>query len=225
MTQIELVNVHAETNDISTLQFAKHGLHWRAGQYMAFVIPEVSPILQQHEHWFTISSAPSQGTLDISVRHSSSPFKQALLNMKPGDRILTHTIDGNFAWPSDQRIHPIFIAGGIGITPFISMLRQQEHEQGVINATLHYFSRPGSQIAFQSEIETLVGRHSGFEVHYHAEKPLSLNPIMRVKDIAPNTVAFLAGPPPMIDRLSAELQHNNIETKLDWYFGYDVTNF
>ena len=225
MTEIELIRAKPETDDVTTFQFTRHNLEWRAGQYMAFVIPEVSPILQQYEHWFTISSAPCQDTINISVRHSNSPFKRALLNMKPGDHILTHTVDGDFSWPSNQSIHPTFIAGGIGVTPFISMLRQQEHDHRVINAILHYFSRPESQIAFRSEIDEMANRHSGFEVYYHAEKPFSLTPIVSAKNIAPNTLAFLAGPPPMIDRLSAELRQNDIETRLDWYFGYDVTNF
>jgi ferredoxin-NADP reductase len=224
MIALPLQRTIQETPDITTFQFDKLDLRWTAGQYMAFVMPGVSPILEQYEHWFSISSAPSQLTLDISVRFRPTPFKQALWSMQPGDAIQTHTIDGHFSWP-DEQAHPVFIAGGIGITPFISMLRQRQFEGRPLKADLHYFNRPDAPVPFKDELDAMGDQHPELHIYHSSEKPLSLTPIYQQATLPDSAQVFVAGPVPMVDRLSQELQQQNIPHQLDWYFGYGINNY
>jgi ferredoxin-NADP reductase len=222
MRQLEFISCNHEIDNVYTFSFNANGVQWQAGQYIAMVIPEVSSILEQYEHWFTISSAPFQKLIQITVRKSKSPFKQALFNLEPGDTIHAHTVDGDFTWPSE--LNPIFIAGGIGITPFISMLRQRQHEQAPLKAHLAYFNRNDS-IIFKNELDKIAELHPEFCVHYFSEKPLSLNPILNLNINLNNTLTFLAGPVPMVDRLGQELAKLQLPYKQDYYFGYGITNF
>ena len=54
---------------------------------------------------------------------ASSAFKRALASMQPGDTIFASELAGEFTLPADPKIRLAFIAGGIGVTPFRSMLR------------------------------------------------------------------------------------------------------
>lgn len=222
MTQLTFLSQKYETDNIYTFVFDTGGLTWRAGQYLALVIPEVSTVLEKYEHWFSISSAPSQKQIHITVRKSSSPFKEALFNFQAGDSIVAHTIDGDFAWPEKEK--PVFIAGGIGITPFISMLRQRRFENLPINADLYYFNRNSSP-AFKEELNILSSLDSRFKVYYLNEKPLSLDAVNKLRDNWNDTVSFIAGPVPMVDRLGQALKQIDVPYKQDYYFGYDISNY
>lgn len=221
---LELKKIEHLTNSASTFIFSNPGLQWQAGQYMAFILPDVSSILEQYEHWFTISSAPYMSDIHITVRHSSSPFKQRLLAMRPGDTLYGHTVDGDFCWPLEQDVTPIFIAGGIGVTPFISMLRQRMHEGRSLRATLFYFNRT-SEWLFRDELETMSSIDKQLVTHYINEKPLSLEPVLARSPELQDTIAYLAGPVPMVDRLGQALQGLGVPIKQDWYFGYDITSY
>src|SRR5581483_5455784 len=73
-------------------------------------------------YFFTLSSSPLDNTLTITtkIKHSS-PFKQALLSLKTGNKVNFENAQGEFIL--DQKISTqVFLSGGIGITPFYSML-------------------------------------------------------------------------------------------------------
>lgn len=222
MTNLTFYSRHFEADNVYTFTFSTGGLHWRAGQYFALVMPKVSPVLELYEHWFSISSPPYRQQIQITIRQSDSLFKQALFDLKPGDTIQAHTVDGDFSWPEDY--YPIMVAGGIGITPFISMLRQRDHEQLPLKAQLFYFNRH-HDILFKSELDALSRLHPGLMVHYLFDKPLSLEPLTKLQPRWENSLTFLAGPVPMVDRLGQELHQRQLRYKQDYYFGYDIRNF
>lgn len=224
MYQLKFIKSIPHQGNVVTFVFANPGINWVAGQYMGFIIPGISQKLEEYEHWFSISSAPYQSDIHITVRTSNSPFKRALMQLEPGQSIQGHTVDGNFAWPEADTDMPIFIAGGIGITPFISMLRQQQHLHQPLASTLFYFNR-NQVIPFYDELESLSQQNPELTIHYLFDKPLSLDPIINLKPNLEKSTVFLAGPVPMVDRLGQALASRSIPIKQDWYFGYDVTNF
>lgn len=212
-----------ETNTVYTFSFDGKGISWRAGQFMAIIFPEISPHLSLYEHWFTISSAPYQGVVEFTVRVSDSLFKQRLLMLKPGEVVKGHTIDGDFGWPDSQR--PVFIAAGIGITPFISMLRQRRYENENLSADLFYYSRAQTPIVFESELTELASTHPEFKICHLTEKPLNPDPILEKLGLPTEAPVFLAGPVPMVDRLGQVFDLMGAKVYRDYYFGYDVRNY
>lgn len=106
--------------------FTKSGaFNFLPGQYLEWTLPENSADSRGNRRYFTIASSPTNENVLLGVRideNASSKFKKTLLNLKSGDSIVASQLSGDFVLPKDQKKEIVFIAGGIGITPFRSMI-------------------------------------------------------------------------------------------------------
>lgn len=95
------------------------------GQYMECTLAHPKPDSRGNRRYFTLASSPTEDDLHLGVRYypNSSSFKRALLNRDGRTNIMAGQIAGDFTLPHDPRQKLAFIAGGIGITPFRSMLK------------------------------------------------------------------------------------------------------
>jgi ferredoxin-NADP reductase len=100
-------------------------LSFRPGQYMEWTLPHTRQDSRGNRRFFTLSSAPGRREIRMGVKFYPKPssFKKRLLAMKPGEVISACHLAGDFTLPRDRREKLAFIAGGIGITPFASMIR------------------------------------------------------------------------------------------------------
>lgn len=93
-------------------------LVWTAGQFVRVELPHDNPDEQGTKRWFTNSAAPHEGIMQITTRVTDSTFKQALAKLVEGDELqLIENPEGDFVW-QDSKLPIIFVAGGIGVTPF-----------------------------------------------------------------------------------------------------------
>jgi ferredoxin-NADP reductase len=83
------------------------------------------PDSRGNRRYFTVASAPTEEAVRLGVKFypESSAFKRALVAMAPGDAIHASQVTGDFTLPADPQKKLAFLAGGIGITPFRSMLQ------------------------------------------------------------------------------------------------------
>src|SRR5690606_1657318 len=146
-TELKLISSHPEVGNIKTFIFEAGGLGWTAGQYNTYILPQAGDTEELNQRFFTIASAPSQNDIRISTRVSDSAFKQALNNLQTGDTIRALTPTGSFTWQKESDQPKVLVAAGIGITPFISILRQRKAEGKNLLATLLYYNRT-DEIAF-----------------------------------------------------------------------------
>ncbi len=102
-----------------------HRVAFNAGQYLEWTLPLDHSDNRGNRRYFTVASAPTEDTVRLGVKFYRKPsaFKRALGDMAPGDTIHAAQIAGNFTLPSDPDKKLAFLAGGIGITPFRSMLQ------------------------------------------------------------------------------------------------------
>ena len=222
-TKLKLLSVHPEVGNIKTFVFETGGLEWLAGQNQAYILPQAGETEAENERWFTISSPPSSGTITISTRISDSAFKQALNALQPGDMVERHTINGSFTWEDETDIPVVLVAGGIGITPFHSILLERHAIGKSLNATLLYFNRD-EQIPFQAELEQLVEQHDELSVHY-VTGSVSADMILELAPQVKEHVTYLSGPEPMVMAVGAELTKQGVTVKQDEFPGYDENNF
>lgn len=121
--------------DTIKIVFAKPvNFNYIAGQYVLLGVKDKG---ETYMHPMTIASAPFQEDLEFIMRITDSPFKQKIIKMKIGDEAYIGNANGAFIL-GDRSQSVVFLAGGIGITPFRSILRQAEHEKSRQSFTLFY---------------------------------------------------------------------------------------
>ncbi len=100
-------------------------LAFQAGQYLEWTLGMDHPDNRGNRRYFTLASAPSEESVRLGVKFypMSSAFKRALGAMEPGDTIYASQLSGSFTLPANPEAKLAFLAGGIGITPFRSMLQ------------------------------------------------------------------------------------------------------
>lgn len=100
-------------------------LAFQAGQYLEWTLGLDHSDNRGNRRYFTVASSPTEQAVRLGVKFypQSSAFKRALGTMKPGATIHASQLAGDFTLPSDPKTKIAFLAGGIGITPFRSMLQ------------------------------------------------------------------------------------------------------
>ena len=222
MTQFKLIKSYDEVENIRTFVFDKAEATWQAGQYQTYVLPQAGENKDDNQRFFTIAAAPSENEIHISTRVSDSAFKQALNALKPGDSIEGHGIEGDFTWNDEQDV--ILVAGGIGVTPYRSILLERAATGKKLNATLLYFAR-NDAFAFKEEFQALRGSHPELVIRYIVGEPVSADNILKYAPEATETTVYLSGPEPMVDAVGDDLTSRGVTLKQDWFPGYTAETY
>lgn len=221
-----LLHKHQEAPDVVTFEFQpSEPLTWEAGQYSHFVLHHEPTDSRGSDRWFTLSSAPYEETVKITTRlatQNGSTFKATLQNLELGKSIELSNIEGEFVIDDHSRQY-VFIAGGIGITPFCSILKQLDHDHQPVNVILLYALRD-ERIPFKEELEQLAKRNPGPFIHY-VVSPEKINEAT-INEFVPDltkSVFYVSGPEPMVDSLGSMLKQLGVpenHLKQDWFPGY-----
>lgn len=155
------------------------GYKYTAGQYADWTIDGLT-------HTFSLASAPFEKELMIATRIRPSEFKNRLKDMRPGDTINVSPAAGSFVLGHEEK--SVFIAGGIGITPFYSMLKQYPNR----NTILIYSNRTPEEAAFLKGLKA-INIFTKKEGHLTWEKIKKLTPA--------GATYYLAGPPAFVNAL------------------------
>lgn len=124
---------------------------FRAGQYLEWTVAGEKMDTRGNRRYFTIASAPSEAEVRLGVKFYEKPstFKTKLLNMKEGEKVLAGGLAGDFTLPKDASRKLVFIAGGIGITPFRSMALEMLFQREKRDAVLFYANRKKEDAAYK----------------------------------------------------------------------------
>ncbi len=97
---------------------------------------------------FSIASAPFDADLMIATRMRDTAFKRVLRNAAPGHEVKIEGPSGSFVLHRKVEKPAVFLAGGIGITPFLSIIRQAAHDKASHQLYLFYSNRRPEDAAF-----------------------------------------------------------------------------
>jgi ferredoxin-NADP reductase len=139
------------------------GYAFQAGQYVAMAVENLAGgevDARGLTRSLSIASAPFESALYFAMRQGTSTFKQTLWKLAPGAMVTITKAVGFFVLPAGEDTRSIvFLAGGIGITPVRSILKQAEYEKSNRDFTLLYSNRFTKDAAFDEEVRKLVLPH------------------------------------------------------------------
>ncbi|MEM3857194.1 MAG: FAD-dependent oxidoreductase [Thermoprotei archaeon] len=199
------------------------GFSFTAGQYLKMTLEDVVGDPRGNSRDFSISSPSTEASEQISVTTTvepeDSPFKKKLAGLRPGDVAKVKAPFGRFVLDhAPGRNEPIvMVAGGIGITPFRSIILTELAENAGDSRplTLLYSAKTPENLVFKEEFDRLSSIHRRLKVHYTVTRAVSKDPGIengRVDSdfISKNTepshsVYYLAGPPSMVQELSEQI--------------------
>lgn len=202
-------------------------LQWTPGQYIRVELPHENPDAEGTKRWFTVSSAPYEHIVQITTRVTQSSFKQALSKLEPGDELpLLETPAGDFVWvEADQP--KVFVAGGIGITPFHSMLKQRVHDGLPLDATLIYGGRT-DDLPFKAELAAWAQHDSRLRIRYVVGEPLTAAKLTELLPPLQGLLVYTSGPESWVEALGPELIRRGLPEagfKHDGFPNYTETTY
>lgn len=143
------------------------GFDFLPGQYIRMTLNIKNPDNRGNSRFFTIASSPLEKEhIMITTRIIESSFKQKLLTLKGGDMVKFYGQMGGFVLDENKKESRIFLAGGIGITPFHSMIIYAQVKKLSIPITLLVSFSTVEDMVFRDELEDIVNKNPHIKVIY-----------------------------------------------------------
>ena len=209
------------------------GFRFRAGQSIDFTLinpPEMDA--GGSTRTFSIASAPHENELMVATRmRPNSAFKRTLAGLPLGTELTIEGPMGSFTLHSNASKPAVFLAGGIGITPFLSMAKQAAHEHLPHRIHLFYSNHRPEVAAFLDTLTALEKANSHFRlIATMTEMDQSkmawsgetgfIDPTMmrRYVEVPQEAIYFIAGPPEMVAAMQqmlvgASVDPDNLRTE------------
>ncbi len=182
------------------------------GQYLECTLAHAHPDSRGTRRYFTIASSPTEPAIHLGVRFSArgSSFKRALRELDRKTPLIGAQIGGDFTLPEDPARKLAFIAGGIGITPYRSMLKYLVDTKQRRDIVLVYATRTTDEIVYRdilgeaqarlgtkvlyllSDAATVPANWAGLQGHLSEQMVRSAIPDFQER------LFYLSGPPGMV---------------------------
>ncbi len=213
-----------------------HRLAYQPGQYMEFTLAHSHADSRGNRRYFTLASSPTEENLRLGVRFypEGSSFKQALSSINKYTNMLAGQVAGDFTLPKSSKQKLVFIAGGIGITPFRSMLKFLIDTRQSRDIAVFYVNKTMDEIAYTdvltqaqkllgtrvfytlTDIETVPQNWRGLTGRINANMIGKLLPDYQERSF------YLSGPPEMVratEHLLKQIHVNPKQIKKDFFPG------
>jgi glycine betaine catabolism B len=209
---------------------------YQPGQYMEFTLPHDQIDSRGQRRYFTLASSPTEDTVRIGVKfyRDGSSFKEAMLDMDRNTPIIVNSLGGDFVLPDDRSRKIVLIAGGIGVTPYRSMIKYLLDKNERRRLTLLYAASTPEDIAYADVFEEARER-LGVKTLYVVSKSDTLpDNRFRAGYITPELLQaevpdynerlfYISGPHAMVVNVEKNLKHLGVPShniKTDFFSGY-----
>lgn len=193
-----------------------------AGQYMEWTLGHSPSDGRGNRRFFTIASAPSEKEIHLGVKVPQDPssFKTALLGLKPGDELMAGTLSGEFNLSKDTTKKIVAIAGGIGITPFRSIIKHMVDTQEQRDLVLFYVAADKSEFVYTDIFDS--AKPLGVKPLYMTDRITEELINKEVSDFK-NRLYYISGPNGMVEAYKTLLTSMGVprkSIKTDYFPGY-----
>jgi ferredoxin-NADP reductase/Na+-translocating ferredoxin:NAD+ oxidoreductase RnfD subunit len=202
-------------------------INFRPGQYLEWTLGHAKPDDRGNRRYFTIASSPTEGTVHLGIKfyEPSSTFKKKLLTLEPGDTIMAGQLAGDFTLPRDPAQKLAFIAGGIGITPFRSMVKDLTDRNEKRDAVLLYSNRNAAEIAYREVFDNAAEKMNMQTVYINSETEGRITAEMIKKEIPDykERMFYISGTHSMtnaFEKTLSEMGVPRMHIKIDFFPGF-----
>ncbi|MET3807518.1 ferredoxin-NADP reductase/predicted membrane protein [Nakamurella sp. UYEF19] len=233
---VELVLTAKKALSPTAMEFVfapRSGIAFKAGQYLELSLPHAKTDSRGSRRAFSIASAPQEAgavRIGIKVPERASSFKSALRDLPIGETVRATGVSGDFLLPRNTSTPILLVAGGIGITPFISQLGSLpgDHRRDVV---LVYAAGDAAEVSYLDELQAAGVRSVVITKDGSAQLPAGFESVTAarldrellarlVPDIDKRHV-YISGPPSLVGSIgdaARALKARKIEK--DYFSGY-----
>ena len=162
---VKLLGRRMVAEDTLAVRLAKPaGFTFEAGQAIRLTIPADAAAGAGEARVLSIASAPHEAELTVITRLRDSAFKQAIKTFPEGTDLQIAGPLGSFTRDENEDRPSVFLAGGIGITPFLSMIRDGDHAGRLKQTSLFYSNRSPADAAMLNEFQKISATNPEFQM-------------------------------------------------------------
>lgn len=200
---------------------------FKSGQYMEWTLPHSRTDTRGNRRYFSLVSAPKSDEIAIAVKFydNSSTYKTKLKNLEVGEEIIASQLGGDFTMPRNFENKKLaFIAGGIGITPYISMIEHIIQENKTCDIVLLYSLKTIQDAAFVDILEK--AREYGVNTVYTITSEVGMIDSAMIQKEIPDfseRMFYISGPQLMVQALEKTIRTMGIPKKkiiTDYFPGF-----
>lgn len=204
------------------------------GQYMEWTLAGVPYDSRGNRRTFTIASSPTEPTVQVGLKYyePASMYKAMFAQLAPGDVVYASQLAGNFTLKGNENKKLALIAGGIGITPFRSMIKYLTDLKQAVDIVLVYVVGDPGEFAYVQQINEArsvgvrtvpVVTTAGYSAPGAISAPLDAEVLARaIPDYGERTF-YISGPNTMVHAAQGYLQDLGVaptNVKTDYFSGY-----
>lgn len=213
------------------------GFNFKAGQFADVTLtdpPETDA--EGNTRTFSIASPPFENELVFTTRMRDTAFKRSLKKVPLATEVHIGPAAGSFTLHKNPAKPAVFLAGGIGVTPFLSMVRQADRDRLPQKLYLFYSNRRPEDTAFLETLQALETTNPNFRLictmtemskskkEWKGETAL-IDKEMLSRHLATlqGPIYYIAGPPPMVAAMQQTLESAGVEeddVRAEEFFGY-----
>ncbi len=229
--ETKITEIIPRTTDVTSYRFPRPSeLTYKPGQYFMITIKQENKELTHH---FSFSSSPTEKEhIEFTKKFTDHEYSLALKAAKVSDWALIDAPYGQFTFEGEYPKIAL-LAGGIGITPFVSICKNATDKQLDAKITLFYGCRTEGDIAFREEFESMQNENKNLKMVCIINQPsnewkgeIGIITGDMIKKTLPDykeTIFFTCGPPPMVkamENIIESLGLPNTQLKKEYFTGY-----
>jgi ferredoxin-NADP reductase len=229
--ETKILEIIPRTADITSYRFPRPSeLAYRPGQFFFVTIKQAGNELNKH---FSFSSSPTEkGFIEFTKRLTDHEYSMALRAAKVGDWARIDAPYGEFTFEGEYAKIAL-LAGGIGVTPFISICKNATDKRLESEITLFFGCRTENDIPFRRELEGMQQANRKLKVHFVLNQPSStwtgatgiITADMIRKELPDykDNVFYCCGPPGMVTAMGNLIESIGLpksRLKLEYFTGY-----
>jgi len=190
-------------------------------QHYIFTSGQATEVCINKEGWrnkvrpFTFTCLPDNDYLEFTTKiyPSHKGVTNELSNLKINDELILHEVFGAIAYKGEG----VFIAGGAGVTPFISIFRQLQSKNKIGNNKLIFANKTKADIILEQEFKNLLGKNfinilSDEKIQGYAYGQITED-FIKANSSGINQLFYVCGPPPMMEAIEKQLANLHINEK------------